>query len=59
MTAMKCEKCIYENKHNHEREMSKKTFLKTVTAVVAGTLAVGVLRGGRNKPVSYKIGLQP
>ena len=32
MTAMKCEKCIYENKYNYEREMSKKAFLKTVTA---------------------------
>ena len=30
--------------------MFKKTFLKTVTAAAAGTLAVGVLKGGRNKP---------
>ena len=58
-TAVKWEKRIYENKHNHDREMSKKIFLKTATAVVAGTLAVGVLSGGRNKPVFYKIGLQP
>jgi hypothetical protein len=51
VTAMKCEKIFYENKHNHEREMPKKTSLKTVTTVVAGTLAVGALRGRRNKPV--------
>jgi len=51
VTAMKCEKIFYENKHNHERELSKKTFLKKATAVATGTLAVGVLRGGRNKPV--------
>ena len=48
---MNCEKCTYENKHNHERETSKKTCVKKVTAFFAGTLAVEVLRGGRNKPV--------
>ena len=51
MAAMNCEKCTYENKHNHERETSKKTCVKKVTAFFAGTLAVEVLRGGRNKPV--------
>ena len=49
MTALKCEKCLYENKHNHAREIPKKTILKT--AFVVGTLAVGVLKGPRNKPV--------
>ncbi len=50
MTVTKCEKCNFENKHNHDYEISKKTFLKTVPAVGAGTLA-SVLRGGGNKPV--------
>ena len=54
MNAVKCEKRIYENKHNHEREMSKKTLLKPVTAIVGGTLAFGVLRGSRNKPALLK-----
>jgi imidazolonepropionase-like amidohydrolase len=51
---MKCEKRIYENNHNHEREMSQMTLLKTVTAIVDGTLAVGVLRGGGNEPALLK-----
>jgi imidazolonepropionase-like amidohydrolase len=52
MTTLKCENNIYENKHNMEREVSKRSFLSVVMAVATGSLAVGVLGGRNTKPVA-------
>ena len=49
---MKCKESIYKIKNDSERQKSKGSFLRTITALLAGTLGVGVLADRRNKPAS-------